>query len=337
MATQKLPRRDIDHPFVTRLEVIFLVVLVVLAGMLAFLLFRDLSGAGAGGELPTQAVVAGLPSATPTGTPLPAVATPVVSTPILISSITLTAVSPTPACVYDIRFVRDVTVPDDTVFLPGAGFVKTWRIQNSGTCAWEAGTSWIFVDGHPMSGPHAASVPVTAPGETADVSVSLMAPAQIGRHTGYWALRAPTGQVVDKRYYVRVVVAAPTATATTTPTRPPATATPVIVNWRGEYFNNIGLVGNPVLVRDDTAVAFNWGTGSPGTAVTADNFSARWTRSVYLDGDTYRFYAAADEYTASHQYAPAQRHADSYTGADLAYGHAPTQSDPHRYHYAYAH
>jgi hypothetical protein len=193
------------------------------------------------------------------------------------------------------RFIGDVTIPDDTALSPGAGFVKTWRIQNSGTCAWEAGAGWIFADGHQMNGPHAVGVPATAPGETADLSVSLIAPAQPGRYTGYWALRAPAGQVIDKRYYVRIVVATPTATATATPTRPPATATPVIVNWRGEYFNNVGLVGNPALVRDDTAVGFNWGTGSPAPAVAADNFSARWTRSVYLDGDTYRFYASADD------------------------------------------
>src|SRR5690606_20532725 len=44
--------------------------------------------------------------------------------------------------------------------------------------------------------------------------------------------------------------------------------------WRGEYFNNLGLTGTPTLVRQDRAIDFDWGTGSPDPSITADNFSA---------------------------------------------------------------
>ena len=156
MTTQKLPRRNIDHPFVTRLEAFLLVLLVILAISVVFLLLRDLSGVAGSGTLPTQAAVAVLSTTTPTQV-APAMATsPPDATPTLIAAATETAVYSTPACTYDMRFIGDVTVPDDTVLLPGAGFVKTWRIQNSGTCPWEAGTSWIFVDGQQMNGPHTA-------------------------------------------------------------------------------------------------------------------------------------------------------------------------------------
>lgn len=54
-----------------------------------------------------------------------------------------------------------------------------------------------------------------------------------------------------------------------------------------------------MLTRDDGAGAlnFDWGTGSPGAGcgVPADNFSARWTRSVSLAAGTYRFSATADD------------------------------------------
>lgn len=46
--------------------------------------------------------------------------------------------------------------------------------------------------------------------------------------------------------------------------------------WQGQYWNNISLSGDPVLVRQDNAINFQWGTGSPGANVPADNFSARW-------------------------------------------------------------
>jgi uncharacterized protein YraI len=71
--------------------------------------------------------------------------------------------------------------------------------------------------------------------------------------------------------------------------------TPTITNWRGEYYNNRTLSGAPALVRDDAAINFNWGDGSPAAVISADNFSARWTRSVNLDGGRYRFTVLADD------------------------------------------
>ncbi len=69
-----------------------------------------------------------------------------------------------------------------------------------------------------------------------------------------------------------------------------------IYNWRGEYFNNMSLSGSPVLVRDDWNVNFVWAGGSPawGT-VSADQFSARWTRNVQLNAGRYRFTITADD------------------------------------------
>lgn len=69
-----------------------------------------------------------------------------------------------------------------------------------------------------------------------------------------------------------------------------------IYNWRGEYFNNMTLSGNPALVRDDWNIDFNWGIGSPaGGVVNADQFSARWTRLVSLAAGRYRFTITSDD------------------------------------------
>jgi hypothetical protein len=69
-----------------------------------------------------------------------------------------------------------------------------------------------------------------------------------------------------------------------------------ITEWRGEYYNNTWLGGVPALVRNDATVYFDWGYGAPGTAVGSDNFSARWTRSVYFDSSTnYTFSATVDD------------------------------------------
>lgn len=65
--------------------------------------------------------------------------------------------------------------------------------------------------------------------------------------------------------------------------------------WRGEYYNNKNLSGTPALVRDDERIDFNWGNGSPASGINADNFSVRWTRTIYLGPGRYRFTANTDD------------------------------------------
>lgn len=65
--------------------------------------------------------------------------------------------------------------------------------------------------------------------------------------------------------------------------------------WYGRYYNNLTLTEPPCTTRYDPDLNFNWGYGAPMTGVDADYFSVRWTRTVYLSGGTYRFYARVDD------------------------------------------
>lgn len=98
----------------------------------------------------------------------------------------------------------------------------------------------------------------------------------------------------------------PTAGPSLTPTETPwptdtpattATSTPdiIISDWRGEYYDNPALAGNPVYVRNDAAIDFNWGGGSPDPRIPEDRFSARWTRSQSFAGGFYRFTILSDD------------------------------------------
>jgi len=53
--------------------------------------------------------------------------------------------------------------------------------------------------------------------------------------------------------------------------------------------------GDPVLVRNDVTIDFNWGLGSPGWGIPDDGFSARWMRRLYFDEGAYRFTVLADD------------------------------------------
>jgi beta-glucosidase len=65
---------------------------------------------------------------------------------------------------------------------------------------------------------------------------------------------------------------------------------------KGEYFNNEGLQGAPVLVRTDKHVHFNWGEGSFADNQPVDHFSVRWTGFFIpkKSGD-YKFISSADD------------------------------------------
>jgi hypothetical protein len=65
--------------------------------------------------------------------------------------------------------------------------------------------------------------------------------------------------------------------------------------WRGEYFNSTNLSGSPVLVRQDASISFDWGYGSPDSAVNSNKFSVRWVRTLNLEAGTYLFNASTDD------------------------------------------
>ncbi len=93
------------------------------------------------------------------------------------------------------QFVTDVTVSDGTNFDANATFTKTWRLRNTGTCAWTTSYSLAFASGNSMSGPGSVGLAGNVnPGETVDISVNMTAPSSPGSYyTGYWKLRNAAG------------------------------------------------------------------------------------------------------------------------------------------------
>lgn len=65
--------------------------------------------------------------------------------------------------------------------------------------------------------------------------------------------------------------------------------------WTGEYFTNRFLEGEPVLVRQEGEINYDWDSGSPDPRVTRDNFSVRWTRSIYLGTGYYKLAIQHDD------------------------------------------
>lgn len=89
-------------------------------------------------------------------------------------------------------------------------------------------------------------------------------------------------------------VANHTITAPEVPTAYTANFTP-LPTFKGEYFNNKTLTGTPALTRQDSEINFIWGESSPGTGVNPDNFSVRWTNTVFFSAGKYRFTTTSDD------------------------------------------
>ena len=66
-------------------------------------------------------------------------------------------------------------------------------------------------------------------------------------------------------------------------------------DWKGSYFANRDLKGEPVLVRSDPSINFNWGAGAPAPGLPTDDFSVRWIGYADLSEGNYRFCARADD------------------------------------------
>ncbi len=205
--------------------------------------------------------------------------TPPVSTP---------TSTPAQSCTNRFSLVEDVTITDGKRVDPGTNFKKVWRIRNEGTCTWSSAYSWVFVSGYQLGAEDSVQIPAqVAPGVMMDMSVDMQAPEVSGTYQSYWMMRSPagelfgTGPAFNEPVWVEIKVG--------------PEPTPVITEWRGEYFENRTLEGRPDLVRNDRNVDFDWGRGAPAQGLPNDNFSARWTRTVNFDAGIYRFSVASDD------------------------------------------
>jgi hypothetical protein len=139
------------------------------------------SGNPAASETPMQesSATAAL-QAPPTASPVPS------NTP---------TITPIPIPCNAAKFISDINFPDDTEVLINNEFVKTWRLQNVGSCSWAPAYQLVFKGGDQMGAPD--SQPLTGvavpPDGTVDVSVSLKAPNAEGVYKALFVLKAADG------------------------------------------------------------------------------------------------------------------------------------------------
>lgn len=65
--------------------------------------------------------------------------------------------------------------------------------------------------------------------------------------------------------------------------------------YLAKYWNNMDQSGDPVLVRCETSIDYDWGDGSPADEVANDNFSVRWTGTQSLTDGSHTFTTVSDD------------------------------------------
>jgi uncharacterized protein YkwD len=153
----------------------------------------------------------------------------------------VTSPPPQSDCTDSAVFVSDVTIPDGTSVSAGKPFTKTWQIENTGTCTWTIQYNLVFAQGEQMDAPRTTEIlPPTAPGETLEISLDMVAPETNGTYRADFQLIDPSGATVpiDEGSYLWVSIVVGDSTV-----QPAAT----------EIANNPGFAGSTCAFTTDTA------------------------------------------------------------------------------------
>jgi hypothetical protein len=68
--------------------------------------------------------------------------------------------------------------------------------------------------------------------------------------------------------------------------------------WLTEIHNTTDLSGPPVVVRNDSTISWDWGSGAPNALINIDNFSFRWRGKIRVPTTgTWTFYTQSDDGT----------------------------------------
>jgi hypothetical protein len=173
-----------------------------------------------------------------------------------------------------LKFVADVTIPDNSTLRPGEPYTKTWRVTNSGSTAWGAGYVLRFAEGNQMSAPNSFPLNPAQPGQTVDISIPLHAPGTPSRYVSKWVAANALGYAFGPTLYTQISVAGQMQPPIATPAPAPAAAADGLKFLGDSNFPTGGTVlGGLKLVK-------TWKIQNTGTTAWDQSYSI-----VYVNGE----------------------------------------------------
>jgi len=151
-----------------------------------------------------------------------------------------------------IRFVKDVTIPEKSQLNPGTEFTKIWRIRNESESPLPSGCSVRFKKGDNLGGLNAiVSLNELAPRQEIDLSINLVAPSDPGRYRGVWRLTGPFGKHFGPPLAVDIRVLGATSSSSSSEEEPRNPSTPQHISWGAllEKLDSMGFTDRGLNVR----------------------------------------------------------------------------------------
>jgi hypothetical protein len=117
--------------------------------------------------------------------------------------------TPTPECKAGLTFIRDLTLPDGTVVLPGQTLDKRWQVENSGSCNWDTRYRLKLIAGPNLGAVIDQALYPARSNTQALIRITFTAPDESGVQRSAWQAHDPQGEPFGDPIFIEVAVQEP--------------------------------------------------------------------------------------------------------------------------------
>lgn len=110
------------------------------------------------------------------------------------------------ACVNDLSFIEDLTIPDNSYIPFGGTIDKQWRVENSGTCNWDSEYRLRYTGGALLGAQEEVALFPARSGTQVTIQITFTAPFEEGVYVSAWQAFDPNGLAFGDAIYMRILV-----------------------------------------------------------------------------------------------------------------------------------
>lgn len=114
--------------------------------------------------------------------------------------------TPTIVCTDNLSFIEDITIPDNSVVVPGKSLDKQWLVQNSGDCNWDARYRLRLISGDALGAPTEQALYPARAGSQANLRILFTAPQEPGNYVSEWQAFDANGIPFGDSFFIKIEV-----------------------------------------------------------------------------------------------------------------------------------
>jgi hypothetical protein len=111
------------------------------------------------------------------------------------------------ACTDGLKYIKDITIPDNTTVHVGDTLNKQWEVQNNGSCNWTSDYSLHLIAGSNLGAGNSQALYPALAGSTATLQITFVVPSgSQGSLVSEWQAYDPVGQPFGDYISIQVEV-----------------------------------------------------------------------------------------------------------------------------------